>query len=148
MNSKFLTAIAAIFAIGALSLPTFADESFEPISGVDVLNATATLAAVGETSRLRFRLENFSSADMTLIGVRSEKAVSGAIIVSDGEGGRSEAPQLLIKEEETLDFETSHIWLELRELKTTLKNGQSLPFELIFRTGALPGRAHVHAATH
>ena len=148
MNSKFLTAIAAIFAIGALSLPTFADESFEPVSGVTVLNATATPAAVGETSQLRFSLENFSSSDLTLTRVRSKMAGSGAIFVSDGKGGGSVAPQLLIKQEETLDFETSHIWLELRNLKEAATTGGVMPFELVFRTGVLPGRAHVHGRAH
>ena len=113
MKAHLRSSLTAIIAIGTLSLPTLADESFEPISGVTVLSATATPAAVGESTRLQFRLENFSSSDMTLIGVKSEKAGAGAIVVSDGQGGRSDAPQLLIKEEETLDFETSHIWLEL-----------------------------------
>ncbi len=148
MKVNLLSALVVIIAIGALSPPTSADESFEPISGVSVLNATATPADVGETTRLQFRLENFSSSDMTLIGVKSEKAGSGAIIVSDGEGGRSETPQLLIKEEETLDFETSHIWLELRNLKEPATTGGVMPFELVFRSGALPGRAHVHSPSH
>ena len=109
--------------------------------GVTVLGATATPAAVGDTSRLQFRLENFSSADLTLVGVTSKMAGVGAIMITDGVGGRSVAAQLLIKEDETLDFETSHIWLELRDLREPLKGGDTMPFELIFRSGALPGRA-------
>jgi copper(I)-binding protein len=73
-------------------------------------------------------------------------AGAGAIMITDGVGGQSVAAQLLIKEDETLDFETSHIWLELRDLKEPLKDGDMMPFDLIFRSGVLPGRAHAHAA--
>lgn len=146
MKGIHLAALVAILALVAMGPPVSADETFEPISGVTVMNATATPGAVGETTRLQFRLDNFSSSDLTLIGVKSVKAGSGAIIVSNGEGGGSAAQQLLIKQEETLDFETSHIWLELRDLKEALEDGALLPFLLVFRSGALPGFAHVHAA--
>ncbi len=148
MNARFLTAMVAIIVIGALNLPTLADESFEPISGVDVLNATATPAAIGETSRLRFRLENFSSSDLTLIGVRSKTASSGAIAIADGSGGSADTETLMIKQEETIDLETSHIWLELRGAKSRLSAGDTIPFELLFRNGIVPGIADVHPAPH
>jgi len=148
MKGRYLTLIVAILAFLLSDQSTLADESFEPISGVTILSATTTPAAVGETSRLQFRLENFSSADLTLIGVRSELAESGAIMIADGDGGSTVAAQLLVKEEETLDFQTSHIWLELRDLKALLEDGDTMPFELIFRNGVLPGRAHVHPPPH
>lgn len=148
MNGSFRSSLIAVFAFFALIEPTAGDETFEPMSSVTVLGATATPATVGETSRLQFRLENFSSADLTLVGVTSKMAEAGAIVIADGVGGRSVAAQLLINEDETLDFETSHIWLELRDLKEPLKDGDTMPFELVFRSGTLPGRAHVHAAAH
>ncbi len=148
MNGIFRSSLIAGFAFFALINTSAADETFEPISGVTVLGATTTPAAVGDTSRLQFRLENFSSADLTLVGVTSKMAGGGAIMIADGVGGRAVAAQLLINQDETLDFETSHIWLELRDLKAPLKDGDTMPFELVFRSGALPGRAHVHAAAH
>lgn len=146
MKSIFRPSLIAALAFFVLVEPSSADETFEPMSGVTVLGATASPADVAETSRLQFRLENFSSADLTLVGVTSKMAGAGAITITDGVGGQSVAAQLLIKEDETLDFETSHIWLELRDLKEPLKDGDMMPFDLIFRSGVLPGRAHAHAA--
>jgi len=146
MRAFAIALLVAGIAITTVIVRPRADEKFEPIQGLNVMDAVATPAAVGEVSRLQFRLENFSSGDLTLVGVRSKKAASGAIMVADGNGGSTKALQLLVKQEESLDFETSHIWLVLSDLKQPLLEGGTLPFELVFRTGTVPGRAHVHAA--
>lgn len=140
---------SAAFAITAAAMlaatpPLAADESFEPIDGVEVIDATATPTTKGGSSRLEFRLENLSSADVTLIGVTSPLAASGAMMIKTVDGAAGQADQYVIPMEETLDFGTSHIWLELRSLKSALAAGATAPFELRFRRGNARGSAHVH----
>ena len=146
MSGRRWGILVAIFGFLAGGLPAAADETFEPISGVAILDATATTSLVDGTARLRFGLENFSSSDVTLIGVRSENAGSGTVILTDGSGGQSVALQLLVRQEESLDLSSSHIRIELRGLNKPLSEGDVMPFELLFRQGSATGFAHVHAA--
>lgn len=132
----------------AFALQKPLDAQSQPINGLTVMNALVTPAAAGAAARLQFRLENHSRIDLTLVGVRSTKTASGAIMAVDGDGSVRKAPELLIKADETLDCKTSRIWLELRDIKEALKDGDTIPFELVFQSGAFLGRAHVHAATH
>lgn len=121
-----------------------ADELFEPLPGVVVDQAVATPAKAGGTSRLRFRIDNASGRDIALVGVRSDAAASGALIVMSPDGKPQEGAIFLLREEELLDLGSSHAWAELRGMRRSLPNGGTLEFELIFRTGAVPGYAHVH----
>ena len=145
--SKFIP-IAVVFALllKVAVTPSTADESFEPLSGVTVYDAVVDSAPTGATSRLQMKIENLSSEDITLIGVRSSIAASGALVVVGGPEPDAETSLvLLIRQEETLDLQSSHIRLELRGLKSPLTKGDSAPFELVFRRGVALGMAHVHS---
>ena len=124
--------------------PLEADELFEPLPGVVVDQAVATPAEVGETSRLRFRIDNASGRDIALVGVRSRAATSGTMVIMPPDSQPREGAIFLLHEEEVLDLGSSHAWAELRGMRRSLPNGGTLEFELIFRTGAVPGYAHVH----
>jgi len=81
---------------------------------------------------------------MYLIGIRSKKAESGALMIQPVGGPAQAADQYLVKSEETLDLATSHIWMELRGMHTPLTAGEAVEFDLIFRNGVSTGVAHVH----
>lgn len=145
--SKFIP-IAVVFALllKVAVNPSAADEAFEPLSSVTVYDAVVDSAPTGATSRLQMKIENLSSEDVTLIGVRSPMAESGALVVVGGpEPDAGTSLVLLIRQEETLDLQSSHIRLELRGLKSPLTEGDSAPFELVFRHGFALGTAHVHS---
>lgn len=141
----FALSSALLICLTGLSVTyVHADEAFEPITGVDVTEASATAAKVGGTSRLRFRIENFSGKTVVLTGVASANAETGAMLIKGKSSSAREANELIILPEEALDFKTSHIWLELRGLKKPLRNGDTTEFVLNFRQGTVPGVAHVH----
>lgn len=121
-----------------------ADEAFELLNGANVTSATATPAPKGGTSRIALRLENYSSADIYLLGIRSKMADSGVLMIQSAGMPAQTAKQYLVRAEETLDLATSHIWLELRGLRMPLTVGKEIRFDLIFRNGITPGLAHVH----
>lgn len=77
--------------------------------------------------------------------IRSPDAAEGALVVSGGDGAQPAAAGLLLLDQETLDLGTSHLGAELRGLRRALRDGDIIEFEAVFRTGAAPARAHVHA---
>lgn len=102
-------------------------------------------ADAGGATRLRFRVENASGRTVVLEDIRSPDAAEGALVVSGGDGAQPAAAGLLLLDQETLDLGTSHLGAELRGLRRALRDGDIIEFEAVFRTGAAPARAHVHA---
>lgn len=122
-----------------------ADESSEPNPGIYIEDAVATPAAAGETSIIGFRIDNFSGRSVNLMGVSSENATSALILIR-GHGARTHiASGVSVMQEETLDLRTSHMWVELRGLKSAVMEGDLVPFELIFARGQVSAQAHAHA---
>jgi copper(I)-binding protein len=122
-----------------------ADESSEPFSGVYVEDAVATPAAAGEVSFVGFRIDNFSGRNLQLMGVNSDAAETTLVLVRRGGTGGRIANTVLVMQDETLDLRTSHMWVELRGLKSEVREGDLVPLELIFARGRVPAQAHAHA---
>jgi copper(I)-binding protein len=134
-------------AIGLALAPTLraaADESFEPLSGVTIEDASITVARVGETARLSMRIDNASGRKITLLGVRAEIADSGALIVAPPGAAQQDAQSFVLLDQETLDLGSSHIGAELRGLRRPIHPGETVEFELIFAVGAVKAIAHAH----
>ena len=136
-------AVAVALAL-ASTLPAAADESFEPLSGVAVEDASIVAARVGDTARLTMRIDNASGRKITLLGVRAEIADSGALIVAPPGVAKQEAQSFVLMDQETLDLASSHIGAELRGLRRPIHPGETVEFELIFAVGAVKAIAHAH----
>lgn len=122
-----------------------ADESSEPITGLYIEDAVATPADAGETAIIGFRIDNFSHRNVSLIGVSSQNADLVMIILRGGGVGPDVATAVAVMQEETLDLRTSHMWVELRGLKSEIREGDFVPFDLVFARGRVSVRAHAHA---
>jgi len=135
--------LAALLA-GLLSPPVYADVTTEPIDGVSVENAHATVARRGGGSRVHFQIDNASGRDLTLVGVSSNIAGSGSLVSRRPVVGVQDITPLFVASEETLDLASSHLWAELRDLNVDLNVGDIIEFELQFRSGIAKAAAHVH----
>ena len=122
-----------------------ADESSEPISGIYIEDAVATPAAAGETAIIGFRIDNFSGRNVLLMGVSSENAETALMMMRGGGAGTHIATGVSVFQDETLDLRTSHMWVELRGLKSAIEDGDLVPFELLFARGGVYVQAHAHA---
>lgn len=122
-----------------------ADESSEPITGLYIEDAVATPANAGETAIIGFRIDNFSARNVSLMGVSSQIADSASIMMRGGGVGTHIATAASVMQDETLDLRTSHMWVELRGLKTEIREGDLVPFELVFAHGRVGAQAHAHA---
>lgn len=144
---NFIPSICAALAIALVAAPSRsrADETSEVLSGVTIEGARAEPPTPGGATRLRFRVENASGRTVVLEDIRSPDAAEGALVVSGGDGAQPAAAGLLLLDQETLDLGTSHLGAELRGLRRALRDGDIIEFEAVFRTGAAPARAHVHA---
>lgn len=136
---------AALLLVGVfMSLPTLADTSSEPFWAVTVEDAEASAAGIGETARIRMKIDNFSGRTVTLSGVSSDRASAGALVLYfPGEGARDVA-QLSILHDEVLDLSTSHIRAELRGLVSPLAPGEIMEFEIILDGVEIPVTVHIH----
>ena len=138
--------VAAFLMISALGQGTTrADESSEPITGLYIEDAVATPADAGETAIIGFRIDNFSGRNASLMGVSSQTADSASIMMRGGGVGTHVTTAVSVMQDETLDLRTSHMWVELRGLKSEIREGDLVPFELVFARGRVIAQAHAHA---
>lgn len=143
LSSRFLIALLVFILTQDSRLN--ANETSEPIWGVSVEDVVATPADTGGTSKLHFRVDNFSGRTIAIIGVRSSLSASGALVMQNPDLERSEdIPVLIVLDQEILNLRSSYIWAELRELKEPIRLGDYISFDLVLRDTEVPVEAHVH----
>ncbi len=137
-----ILALAMIFAV----LATFAaaDEASETSDGLHIEEAVVTRAQVGESARLRFKISNYGTRKVRLNSVRSDVAQDARLIMTLPGGLSKAVSGLPILQEETLNLATSHVQVELKELKQALLAGSTFEFEAVFQDFTLRAFAHVH----
>ncbi len=101
-------------------------------------------APTGGISRIRLVIDNFTGQAVTLTGITSKQAETGALVLVFPGRGAQDVRQLTIEHDNELDFGTSHVRAELRGLKTTFKAGDLVEFTLLLNGRAVPAAAHVH----
>jgi len=142
-------ALASLFTV--LPLLRFysaeADVTSEPLPGVIVEDVVASPALKGGTSTVRFRILNLGVDDISLRGILSEAARSSALVLQEPLGFRKDIEMFSIRREEELDLSTSHLSVELCDLRTDLVEGGYLNVQLIFTSGAISVEAHIHRST-
>ena len=139
--------VFATFATAMLwNLPAHADGSADSVPGLSVEDAIVTPVAKGGTARVRLRIENYSGRSVALSGAHSSKSQSAAIVMRvRGSVVRLKKPVFIIPNEE-LDLRSSHLWIELRNVRGKIALGDAVPLELQFNTGVVRVEAHAHPA--
>ena len=143
MRRRFLAGLTATVC-AQLVLSANADESSEPISGLLVDEAIVTPASIGSTAVGRFRLENVSGRTLVLTGAKARWAKAARIVIRGGSGRVDGISALAIKENETLNLQSSHLWVEFIDIVRPLQDGETIDFELVFAAGVVTVSAHVH----
>lgn len=138
------TIVALTILLWQTSADLAAHENSEILTGVDVAGATAKSARAGEDTTVHFALENLSGTDLMLVGARSEVASTGALVLSVPGLPPEDVDVFMILDQESLDFGSSHIRVELRGLQQDLLDGNVTSMELLFRQGIVPLRLDVH----
>lgn len=121
-----------------------ADETTEQTEGIIVEDAVVTPARRGETAYLYFKVTNIGVERAMLLSVQPEIPSVAQIILTAPEKEPQVITQLLILREETLDFASSHIRVELKDIQTPIEAGSTLKFDLVFRRFTTSASAHAH----
>lgn len=142
LRACFVLTIAMLASV--LSNVAQADVPAEGLWGVQVNELSFSPAAKGDDVRLRVQLENFSGADLRLLEVRAPFSEATSMKMESLDGGLRTARQFSILEDETLDFGTGHIQIQLQNLKRPFSNGEWVEVKFVFDSGVVPALAHVH----
>lgn len=142
LPSGFLALVASLVSVS--SGAARADVPGEGLWGVQVSDLSVAPTEAGGDARLRARLENFSGADLQLVGVKAAIAGQTALVVKTLNGGVEPAPGFSLLEEEALDFGTGHIEILLEDLGQAITDGEWVEVEFVFDKGMLSATAHVH----
>ena len=129
-----LSLIMLVLTIGAPIAR--ADTPFEVGNNILVDAATATVARQGETSRIRFRVVNGSTATFHLLGLDTAVSRGARLIADVGKAERTILESIGIPAGETLNLTTSR----------DLEAGEVFDMTLLFVGGQLTVPVHVHDA--
>jgi len=121
-----------------------ADALPDRYSGVSITDATVRAGSSGGSSELRFRLVNEGTEPLTLLGVTSGYITESRILARTGHETSEYLGSINIPVEETLDFRSFHIKMELTGLNRNFVPGQIVTLKLAMVHGEIPINAHVH----
>jgi copper(I)-binding protein len=111
---------------------------------VRVEAATASPAAEGGRSRLRFRVVNDGASRLHLTGVRSDVAGQADLVARTGEATETLLASFPIPAGEELDLTTSHLRYELHPLRRDLVEDETFVALLDFGRWSVEVPVHVH----
>ena len=134
----------ALVLATTLSFSVKSDELDVLTTQISLSSVSLAQGALGDSSRLRFILENESSSALTFIGVDSPVAEDSTIRVRIDATDYATLESYSLKSGAILNFDTTHLWVELDALSQPLVSGDLIPISLKFVTGTLETRAHVH----
>ncbi len=144
--SNVIIILASIALIFFLNSTASADEATETYDGIIVEQAFVQTNQGIPNSQLRLKISNLTSSDLTLTAISTEWFEEVKIMVRMPGKGLVEANTLSILQEETLELDTSHLVIELSNLKRAIKNGDKIEFELFFANQTVPVFADIHSS--
>jgi len=143
----FSSIVALVMFVTMLAITqTYADELSESYDGIVVEGAYVQTDDKVPVSILKLKISNFSSNNLTLIGVEAEKFTNARLLMNDFKNGIIQIESLSILQEETLNLDTSHIWIELSGLKRAIQAGEKIEFDLLFAAGKVRANADIHSS--
>ena len=145
-NGRSLMAVLTIFlAVLVSTTVSFADETTEDVDGILVENAQIIRIQSDENrAQLKFSVSNFGTNDVTLVGLSSEVAGGIEMYFFSSDGTKQMVTDLTVLQEETLNLASSHIKIDLVDVKRELNPGMKVEFKLNFRGFHSLAMADVH----
>jgi copper(I)-binding protein len=122
----------------------FADAPPRLAGQISVREVSASTGVVGGTSRLHLIITNDSSETLSFLGVRTGVATQSTLMGRVSATDDHALGSFPIASDESLNLDTSHLWVSLNSLRRPLTSGDSFPVTLLFTVGELPVIAHVH----
>lgn len=119
----------------ALLLPTTVRAHIDFGPQIDVDHALIQPKQDGSSAILKFNIHNNTGSVIHLLRVETPVASGSRIMFNAGDGRQLQLDSLGVKPEQTLEFATSHMWVELTGLRQELHNGMHVPMRLIFTSG-------------
>lgn len=123
---RWLVALASLLA--PLPAAAHTDAGF----AVDVDHALLDPAKAGNTAIVRLRIHNNLTQAIRLLAVQTPVAEGSRMMIAAGHGRALPLDSLSVLPDESLDFATSHMWIELFGLKRPLTAGIHVPLRLLF----------------
>lgn len=123
----------AILASVAFTPPAQAHTDYYGL--VDVDHVLIQPVKGTSTAVLKFRIQNNTSSVIQLLGVDSPISRNSQIMFNAGDGRNLPLGSLGVKPEQTLEFASSHMWIELSGITQTLMPGMHVPLRLKFTDG-------------
>ncbi|WP_193174005.1 copper chaperone PCu(A)C [Nisaea nitritireducens] len=121
-----------------------ADISKDVFDAISIEQLSVEPATQGASARVKFAIENESGQPLTLTGVSSGTASSGALRLRFPITGMSPVPELAILDRERLDLGTSHVEAVLLDVREPISHGDTVHLTLHFRSFSIPVVAHAH----
>ena len=131
-------------AIALLTIQAGAHEATEMRSGVLVSQATLTPAERGGSSRLKFRITNDGNRPLILTDVEADVARSRSVVMVMPESGPEQVDRVPILRDETLEVDTHHIRVRLKDLRRPLRSGDRVRVRIGFDGFEVNAVADVH----
>ena len=133
-------------AVALLGLTRFVHADIPEIFAgqVSISAVSASAGDLGGTSRLQLTIENDSRNFYQFLGAESPAATGSSLMGKIDETRATVFDSMPILPDETLNFNTSHLWITLKSLKEPLIEGEQFPLTLRFVEGAVTVTAHVH----
>lgn len=92
-------------------------------------------AKAGTSSRLYIAITNEGYSPVFFTGLKTPVANQTSIMFQSGPGEERSIEFVTVQPDETLNFATSHMWIDLRGLKRDLAPGDKFPAALEFGVG-------------
>ena len=140
-----MAALTILLAVLVSTSASFADETTEAVDGILVENAQIIRIPSDESrAQLKFSVSNFGTNDVTLVGLSSEAAGGIEMYFFSSDGTKQMITDLTVLQEETLNLASSHIKIDLVDVKRELNPGMKVEFKLNFRGFHSLALADVH----
>jgi|TARA_R110000868_G_scaffold343947_1_gene604899 copper(I)-binding protein len=137
-------AILAVLASSGGFGQANADISKDVFDAIYIEQLAVEPATQGASARVKFAIENESGQPLTLTGVSSDTASSGALRLRFPVDGMRPVPELAILDRERLDLGTSHVEAVLLDVREQIVHGDTVHLTLHFRGFTIPVVAHAH----
>ena len=137
-------AILAVLASSGGFGQANADISKDVFDAIYLEQLAVEPATQGASARVKFAIENESGQPLTLTGVSSDTASSGALRLRFPVDGMRPVPELAILDRERLDLGTSHVEAVLLDVREQIVHGDTVHLTLHFRGFTIPVVAHAH----
>jgi copper(I)-binding protein len=138
----FLLSIA--IALFGVTHPVYADVPERFAGDISIKAVSASAGNIGGSSRLELSIGNDSSTGYQFLGVESPIAPVTSLMGRVNEARATALDSMPILPDETLDFNTSHLWITLEPLQKPLIAGEQFLITLRFVRGDVSITAHVH----